>query len=84
MVLQAYIDDSTQAGEVTVLAGYVSSSQDWAKFSIEWQQLLSIRPPQKRFKMSEFMQGGGDESLERAGWHYRLIEKYTNTNRQNA
>ena len=78
MVLQAYIDDITQAGEVTVLAGYVSSSQDWAKFSIEWQQLLSIRPPQKRFKMSEFMQGGGDESLERAGWHYRLIEKYTN------
>ena len=76
MVLQAFFDDSTQAGKVTVLAGYMAEAQDWVQFSREWRELLSIREPWPRFKMSEIMRDGGDISHERAEWHYRAIEKY--------
>ena len=75
-MLQAYIDDSKQDGIALILAGYVAHDSEWAKFSVEWNELLSIRPPWQRFKMSEIMAAGGDESLERAKHHFRLVEKY--------
>lgn len=76
MVLQAFIGDSKEDGEVTVLAGYMAEAQGWVRFSGEWKQLLSIRPEWPRFKMSEVMWKGGDETLERAMFHYKAIERY--------
>lgn len=76
MVLQAFVDDSTEDGKVTILAGYMAEAQDWIKFSKEWKQLLSIRPEWPRFKMSEVATKRGDETSERAMFHYRAIENY--------
>src|SRR4051812_12497106 len=56
LVLQAYIDDSTQ-GDVFVLAGYLASAAEWAAFSREWEAMLPLASIQEdgryRFKMSE-------------------------------
>ena len=79
MVMQAFIDDSTESGQVLILAGYIAPSEQWALFSKEWRELLSIRPLWPRFKMSEILTTAGDESRERILHHYAVIKKYVHS-----
>lgn len=79
MVLQLFIDDSVEVGNVTVLAGYMADSEKWGDFSRDWSQLLTIRPQWSSFKMSNIMTNGGDETHERAMFHYRCIEDHLET-----
>ncbi|MDB5556012.1 MAG: hypothetical protein JWL86_5996, partial [Rhizobium sp.] len=77
IMLQAYFDDSKDGrGEkYLVLAGYLSEAETWMKFSQEWEELLSMRPPMKAFKLSSF--NLYDEiAAERVRHFYRLIERY--------
>ena len=76
MALQAYIDDSMAADAVLVLAGYVATAEQWARFSDEWQERLDIRPSWPYFKMSEVGGSHDAERWERAGWFYRVIEDH--------
>jgi len=53
--LEAYIDDSgSSPGEpIFVLAGFISTVEEWAQFSIEWKAVLDRSPGLEYFKMSE-------------------------------
>ena len=73
LVLQAYIDHSCEA-ETFVLAGYLSTAEEWAAFSKEWQALLDDQPVLKRFEMQEMAQS--PERMERASRFYRAIERH--------
>lgn len=53
MTLIAYVDDSAETGDALVLAGYISTAENWVEFSQEWKELLSLRPPWLCFKMNE-------------------------------
>jgi hypothetical protein len=55
VALQAYIDDSGSnvRDETFALAGFISSIEDWAQFSKEWQAVLDQSPCIAYFKMSE-------------------------------
>ena len=65
MILQAYIDDSTDdvSGNY-VLAGYIASIEQWAAFSREWEGLLPLAGRNKKgehqFKMSQMARYGKD------------------------
>jgi hypothetical protein len=37
MALQAFADDSMEAGRVLVLAGYISTAEQWSNFCKEWK-----------------------------------------------
>jgi len=75
-MLQVYIDDSTEAGEVLILAGYVASAERWGAFSQKWQEQLSMRPRWRRFKMQEVAAMDSDEGWERARHHYKIIKDH--------
>ena len=72
MPMQAFIDDSQSDGEVLVLAGYLARFEQWERFSLDWQELLDMRPRWQRFKMVEV--AANPDRLERAGWFYRAID----------
>lgn len=74
MPLQAFADDSLEAGRVLVLAGYISTAERWSDFSKEWEQRLSIRPRLARFKMSE-VDLTSELQMERVRQLYRVIEE---------
>ena len=74
MPMQAFIDDSQSDGEVLVLAGYLARFEQWERFSLDWQELLDMRPRWQQFKMVEV--AANPDRLERAGWFYRAIERY--------
>jgi hypothetical protein len=76
MSMQAFIDDSQSDGQVLVLAGYLASAEQWEKFSVDWQELLDMRPRWERLKMIEIAGSKDKERWERAGWFYRIIERY--------
>jgi hypothetical protein len=71
MVLKAFFDGSTEAGEALIFAGYMASVETWAKFSEDWSELLavspSINPP---FKMKSF-----SRNLDRAEIQYQAIAR---------
>ena len=73
LTLQAYIDDS-QDGDTFVLAGYIADAEEWTTFSIDWQELLDMRPRLDYLKMNEMAQS--PERIERASWFYRVIERH--------
>ncbi len=78
MALQAYIDDSQDDASGTyVLAGYISSKQNWNTFSQEWRERLPLAIVQEdgrfRFKMSEMALFG---RMENVPAFYNLIQKY--------
>lgn len=75
MPMQAFIDDSVD-GSVLTLAGYIAPYEKWEKFSVDWQELLSMSPPWERFKMAEIAGSKDPLRLERAGWFYRVVERY--------
>jgi hypothetical protein len=39
-VLQAYFDESKADGDLFVIAGYISTTERWAAFADEWQELI--------------------------------------------
>jgi len=86
-MLRAYLDESEshKKPEFLVLAGYIASEENWFKLSHEWNQVLSIDPPIKYFKLREairqppFNQFRGfstDQCNSRIALFRGLIEKY--------
>lgn len=69
-MLQAYCDGSTEDGIALIFAGYLGSEDTWLEFSKEWHQLLR---PGRPFKISKV--GTAEIEMERAMFHYRLIER---------
>jgi hypothetical protein len=60
MILRSYIDDSDiNQGAFSILAGWIGPADRWAMFADDWQAALTMRNL-KRFKMSEFLRGGGE------------------------
>jgi Protein of unknown function (DUF3800) len=55
MVLQAFFDDSGNepSSPLFVLAGLITTHEQWAKFSNEWQAILDGPPRLDYFKMAE-------------------------------
>jgi len=78
MVLQAYIDDSYNAGGVFVLGGHIAPADIWAKFAKDWEELLPYGVRSKdgnhHFKMSEM--AAIPERMDRVGAFYKLIEEH--------
>jgi hypothetical protein len=77
-MLQVCLDESGKGDpDVFVIAGYVSTTELWAKFSDEWQELLDHDSKYYRkleyFKMAE-MSSVGDR--ERCQWFYNVIAEY--------
>jgi hypothetical protein len=53
-IIQAFLDDSGMGqAPASVIGGFVSTSERWAAFSLEWQQALDMRPSISYFKMKE-------------------------------
>ena len=70
MVLQAYMDESGTGSTIQqpyfALAGFISTSENWANFSTEWQNELDKDPPIECFKIREaFAKQGPFEGLNR-------------------
>jgi hypothetical protein len=64
-MLQVYIDDSSLGeGQIGLLAGWMASAADWAKFSDDWAQALTMSPRLQYFKFSEATSFSGEFS----GW----------------
>ena len=78
MVIQAYIDDSSEVGGAYVLAGYIATTERWAKFSREWGELLPSHgvlhhgSSNYHFKMSEM--NATQERRSRVSAFFRVIE----------
>jgi len=78
MVLQAFMDESEGDDGAFVLAGHIATAEAWAKFSQEWEFLLSMgtlaQNNKMHFKMSEmaFL----PERMERVPAFYKIIETY--------
>lgn len=75
MALQAFADDSMEAGRVLVLAGYISTAERWSNFSNEWRERLSMHPRMVRFKMNE-VDLNSELQMERVRAFYRVIEEH--------
>jgi hypothetical protein len=84
-MLQVWLDESGRGQQpVFVLAGYLSSTDVWNKFSAEWKQLLQRAPALRRVKGTKvFRRRGGfkgsNERLrdQRALEFARLIARYS-------
>jgi hypothetical protein len=68
-MLQLCVDDSgsDMQGPVYVLAGYLATADQWAKFSDEWDRALRKEPAISYFKLSEANSLRG----EFLGWNHR-------------
>jgi hypothetical protein len=77
MALQAYFDDSKEAGRVVVLAGLIAPAEQWAAFSDEWKGMLTLRRNWLYFKMSEWVYSEDEEVWEKIKFPYRIIERRT-------
>jgi hypothetical protein len=51
-MLQAYVDASTEEGELFVLAGYIAPAEKWKRLSDDWQAELDRPQKLAVFKMS--------------------------------
>lgn len=73
---QAFMDES-QSSEEFVLAGYVATAETWAKFALDWEQLLRFgtiaKNGKRHFKMSEMAYQGKMEDVPK---FYAVIDKY--------
>ena len=78
MTLQAFIDDSYDAGGVYVLAGHIASEEAWNSFSNEWRELLPLALKKKNgahyFKMSHLAQAR--DGMPKAEIFFRVIERH--------
>lgn len=77
MVWQAYIDESIDE-DYFVIGGYVASAESWAKFSVDWSEMLPQScmgsDGQYRFKMSEMALNS--ERMARVPGFFRIIERH--------
>jgi hypothetical protein len=61
LMLQAYVDESVSTDPaIYVMAGLIAPAENWARFSDDWAEILSMKPRVNRFKMSEAMNCGGE------------------------
>src|ERR1700730_17739629 len=69
MALQGFFDDSGNepTSPIFVLAGFITTNQQWAAFSDEWQLALDEPPRLKYFKMAEAEHFRGQFSKTK-GW----------------
>lgn len=79
MVVQAYVDESEgPKGGVFVLAGIVSTAEQWAKFSAEWERMLRHGTLSSRndyhFKIDEMLDN--DERVDRIAWFNDIIKRH--------
>jgi hypothetical protein len=78
MILQAFIDDSYSPGGEFVLGGHIASTESWAKFARDWEQMLPYGVLNKRgryhFKKKEMAQT--PERMRRVGAFYRIVEEH--------
>jgi hypothetical protein len=74
---QAFVDDSRSKDEM-VLAGHIATTESWAQFSKEWEELLPFATRDKngklRFKMTEM--ASNPERMARVETFYRVVEKH--------
>lgn len=58
-MLAAHVDDSGSQGEgpVFVLAGYVADTDQWGRFSDQWQMSLDLSPKLSVFKIQQALRG---------------------------
>lgn len=75
MPIQAYVDDSLEAGNALILAGYISSAERWSSFSDDWSEILSMSPRLEFFKMSS-VDLKSELQMERVRHFYRVIENH--------
>ena len=75
-MLQAFIDDSMEGGQVLVMGGFVANSARWETFSDEWQKLLThARLP--AFHMKEIWARRKNKELwEHCAWFYGTIRDH--------
>jgi len=63
-VLHAFIDDSRSKGGVFVLAGAIASAESWAKFSLDWDEILPLAPldqdGNRNFGFHDVLRAGGE------------------------
>lgn len=84
MALQAFMDGSgNQDQGVLVLAGYVSTMENWAEFSDQWNRILNMTPRLRYLKMNdavrlkqEFHGWSEERRDERLGLFREVIENY--------
>jgi hypothetical protein len=84
MILNAYIDES-EDDAAFVMAGYVASAEEWAKFSDDWDAALTAAPAVPFLKTSEVMKSpprgpfwglSSEERDEKLRLLYSVIDKY--------
>jgi Protein of unknown function (DUF3800) len=64
MVLKGYFDESgSTSGNVYVLAGFFSTTEDWTLFSAEWEEICGQEPRTPDFKMRKAIR------LKEYGWN---------------
>jgi Protein of unknown function (DUF3800) len=76
MVFQLYVDDSSDNSRMLILAGYIATAENWAKFSDEWQEILDMRRPYPLKAYHAAERGNSDEEREREIFLFRVIERY--------
>jgi Protein of unknown function (DUF3800) len=79
VILQGFIDDSRGEDGAFVLAGYIASAENWAKFSAAWKEILPYSGQidnngVRYFKMSEL--ATKSDGIERSQAFFRVIEKH--------
>jgi hypothetical protein len=78
MVLQAFIDESYEQDGFFVLAGYVSTVERWADFSVQWTEALKSGVRDKNgdfhFKMRDM--ASPSERLERVSIFHNIIQTH--------
>jgi hypothetical protein len=75
MALQAYVDDSQTTGKVLVMAGYISTAKKWAEFTLEWDEILAMRPGDAKFHANQ-LDWKNEQHREWAQHLYRVVERH--------
>ena len=75
MMVQAFIDDSVDAGRILAMAGFVATPERWEKFYDEWTARCE-HAGWPVFHMKDVWARGSDEALEHAKWHYYTIRDH--------
>jgi hypothetical protein len=82
---QAFIDESgdREHSPVLVLAGWIAPFENWKKFTVDWGDMLTMRPSIEYFKMDEadgadgqFRDWNPERINERIARAYRIIEDH--------
>lgn len=73
-MLQCYVDESgNNQGPVMVMAGVIAPPAAWARFSVDWQECLDMRPRMKALHMAEMTQSWGHETQARIARFRKIL-----------